>query len=86
MIKEYYINVYKSNLGFNSNFFTNYLLSHVNKYISKPEEMITKFNKILKSQEEEKESQINNINILNINIFNYAIKCSYYTFYQLIGN
>ena len=48
--------------------------------------MITKFNKILKSQEEEKESQINNINILNINIFNYAIKCSYYTIYQLIGN
>ena len=53
MIKDYYTNVYKTYLEFNTTFFINHFFLHINKYVSKPEDMITKF---IKTQEEEKDS------------------------------
>ena len=84
MIKNYYSNVYNAYLEFNSTFFTNTFLKHVNQYVSKPQEIITKFNRILKSQEKEKESQVENINDLIVNSINGAIESSYYTIFKLI--
>ena len=84
MLKDYYSNVYTAYLEFNTTFFTNHFLAHANKYVSKPEEMITKFNRILKTQQEENETQVDNINTLIVNSINYAIESSYYTIYQLV--
>jgi len=84
MLKDYYTNVYTAYLEFNTTFFTNHFLAHANKYVSKPEEIIAKFNKILKAQEEEEESQVNNINTLIVNSINSAIESSYYSIYQLV--
>ena len=46
-------NVYKTYLEFNTTFFINHFFLHTNKYVSKPEDMITKF---IKNKEEEKDS------------------------------
>ena len=84
MLKDYYTNVYQAYLEFNTTFFTNHFLAHANKYVSKPEEMITKFNRILKTQENEKESQVDNLNTFIVNSINSAIESSYYSIYQLV--
>ena len=84
MIDNYYSKVIPAYEEFNNTFFNKYFLVHVGEYVSKPTEIITKFNKIILSQEEEKKSQIDNINDLIILSINNAIENSYNKVYQKI--
>ncbi len=52
MIDNYYSKVIPAYEEFNNTFFNKYFLVHVGEYVSKPTEIITKFNKIILSQEE----------------------------------
>ena len=86
MITSYYTEVYKAYFKFNSTFYTQHFVPHINKYVSKPQEIITKFNQIVKSQEKEKSSQIENINLLIVNSINAAIEAAYYKVYDMVYN
>ena len=84
MIKNYYLTVIPAFEEFNYTFFNKYFLVHANQYVSKPTELITKLGKIIMSQEEEKKSQITNINNLLILSINNAIENSYNKVYQVV--
>ena len=84
MIRNYYFIVIPAFEEFNYTFFNKHFLVHANQYVSKPTELITKLGKIILSQEEEKKSQITNLNNLLILSINNAIENSYNKVYQTV--
>ena len=86
MINNYYSIVIPAYEEFNYTFLNKHFIIHVDQYISKPTELITKFKQIELSQRNEKEKQIENINNLLIDSINNGIENSYNKIYQLVKN